>query len=66
MTYQADQKLKLRLRGAGLTYRDVAAELGETPSTVAARINGWLADFSYEQRKRIEKLIESKRCSLAA
>jgi hypothetical protein len=47
----------------GLKIRDLSIVLDEVPSTTAARLNGYLA-LSFEQRRKIDVLIESKRCAL--
>lgn len=59
MEWKEHKDLKARMKQAGLDYRDLANLLGESPTTVANRLNGW-STLDDQRRHKIVSLIEEK------
>jgi hypothetical protein len=64
MGYAVEEEIKRRARGAGLTARDLAAALGEPPSTTSNRLNGFAA-LSGEQRRIIWQAIKAAEAKIS-
>lgn len=65
MGYAVEEEIKRRMRGAGLTARELAAALGEPPSTTSNRLNGFAA-LTGEHRRIIWQTIRAAEAKLEA
>lgn len=65
MVYLVETDLKRRCKELGLTARHIANAIGDTPSTVGSRLNGFLP-LSEEKRRLIEDLIAETKASKSA
>jgi hypothetical protein len=65
MGYAVEEEIKRRMRGAGLTARELAAAIGEPPSTTSNRLNGF-ATLTGVQRRIIWETIRAAEAKIAA
>ena len=56
MQYKQEDEIKARMKRVGLTARDLANLLGEPPSTVSNRLNGFIPLHFIQRRAILEKL----------
>lgn len=56
--YPVQIEIKARAKAAGLSMRDLAAVLGESPGTTGSRLNGFIP-FSPASKQAILKAIET-------
>ena len=60
MIYEIEKDLKVQIKNAGLTARDVANFLNCSPSTVSGKLNGF-SSLTIAERKIIERRITALR-----